>query len=160
MKKLVYDPRVFWEERLLNDWSLKGVGHMVYSQRYNSYLYRAKIRALLRAVNNHQVRITGSAVCDVGSGTGFWIHWYLQTGASHVTGLEISQSAAKKLAQKYPQAEVYAVDICNTFPLDRLFDIVNAFDVFYHITLEKAFNSALSHIAEHLAPSGYLFLTD
>lgn len=150
----------YWEKRLGSNQNLRGVGHIDYSERYNSYLYCAKIRALLRAVNGHRVRIKDSEVLDVGSGTGFWINWYLQAGASHVTGVEISHSAAEKLAQKYQKAKVYKVDICKALPFKKQFNIINAFDVLYHITLDKEFKLALSNIAEHLAPGGYLFLTD
>lgn len=71
MRSSDYDSRTFWEERLRRNWNLIGVGHMAYSQRYNSYLYCAKVRTLLRAIKDYQVQIENSEVLDVGSGTVF-----------------------------------------------------------------------------------------
>lgn len=92
---------------------------MAYSQRYNSYLYCAKVRTLLRAIKDYQVQIENSEVLDVGSGTGFWIQWYIQAGASHVTGIEISQEAVEKLTREFPQAEFHALDICRPLPFNK-----------------------------------------
>ncbi|HEX6938034.1 MAG TPA: hypothetical protein VF158_01385, partial [Longimicrobiales bacterium] len=65
-----YHPDRYWSERLSRYWSLQGVGYIGYGERYNRYLYRAKVRALRTAVEAHGIEVRGRAVLDLGPGIG------------------------------------------------------------------------------------------
>ena len=45
-------PEAYWSERLDGEFNLKGTGHIGYSRGYNRWLYRAKGRALRRALKS------------------------------------------------------------------------------------------------------------
>lgn len=155
-----YQKKSYWEKRLAQNWSLKGVGHIAYSERYNCYLYKAKTHCLSEAISNHKISLKGVKVLDVGSGTGFWIEWYFDRGAKKITAIEISPTAVRRLRKKFPQMKIYQGDICRHPSFSGKFKIVNAIDVLFHITEKKEFSSALSYLIEQMAEDGYLVITD
>ncbi len=154
-----YENKVFWDSRLKKHWDLQGVGHAGYSKLYNTYIYRAKIRVLEKATNKFGIQLAGKKVLDIGSGIGFWLDYYGNQGAV-VTGIEISSHAVKMLKNKFPGMNVYEGDIGQEIPFPGTFDIINCFDVLYHITDDTHFSHALLQIGERLNPGGYFFLTD
>jgi 2-polyprenyl-3-methyl-5-hydroxy-6-metoxy-1,4-benzoquinol methylase len=70
-----YDPSEYWERRLSKRFNLRGVGHISYSEGYNTWLYRRKKRCLEDFFGG--VDLQGKDVLDIGSGTGFFVEWYL-----------------------------------------------------------------------------------
>jgi SAM-dependent methyltransferase len=155
-----YEPTEFWGQRLTRDWSLRGVGHAGYSEYYNRYIYRAKVRALRRTLRQHRVAIAGKHVLDVGAGIGFWLRWYQDAGASQLTAIEISEAATIRLGAKFPSARVWSGDVAEEWPWPERFDLINAFDVLYHIVDRARFLNALIQMTRHLEPGGYLVVTD
>lgn len=155
-----YDPRRYWSDRLAAHWSLQGVGYMGYSERYNHYLYLAKLRAVGRALREHGIDPGGRRVLDLGPGIGFWLRWYRDRGAAQVAGLEIAAPAVERLRASLPEVDVRQGDLAGRWPFAEEFDIISGFDVFYHITDPEAHASALRQAARHLAPGGWLLLTD
>lgn len=156
------EPTKFWSERLTRDWSLRGVGHIRYSEYYNHYLYRAKVRALRRMLRQHRIAIAGKRVLDVGAGIGFWLRWYqdADAGAAQLTAIDISEAATHRLRAEFPSARVWLGDVAEEWPWPDRFDLINAFDVLYHIIERSRFLNALTQMTRHLEPGGYLVVTD
>ena len=156
-----YEPKSYWEERLRQSFSLKHTGHIGFSLVYNKWSYKAKARVLENALSGLNINCKGKAVLDVGCGTGFWVEFYKSNGAASIVGVDITSISIEKLKEKYPQFEFYELDIGDTeINIDRRFDIVNVFDVLYHIKDKLKFRKAMSNIA-HLSKKGsYIFITD
>lgn len=154
-----YDPAEYWSDRLERNWSLRGVGYINYTERYNTYLYRAKLRAMRRMLRVHGVTIRGRSVLDVGPGIGYWLRWYLAEGA-RTSGLEIASSAVTRLRSTFPEADIREGDVTQRWPFTEQFDFISAFDVMYHIVDDGAFVQGLRTAASHVKPGGWLVLTD
>ena len=51
-----YSPRDYWEQRLSGSFNLRGVGHRSFSETYNDWLYRRKVRCLTKALEGVTVQ--------------------------------------------------------------------------------------------------------
>lgn len=156
---MAYDAGKYWDERLAKDWSLRGVGHHRYGAAYNAYLYRSKVRALRRALRS-RVQLAGKRVLDVGSGVGFWIDFYEKAGVGSIDGIDISHEAVRRLQDKHPSHRFWCADASQALPVTETFDLVNVWDVLYHITDRAAFMRAVANLASRVAPGGHLLITD
>jgi SAM-dependent methyltransferase len=155
---MTYRPREFWEDRLSRQFDLRGTGETGLSLAYNRACYRLRREVLDRALRAAGIDPAGRAVLDVGCGTGFFTQYYLERGAS-VTGLDIAAVSIQRLSERFPQARFVLADVSEV-GLDQRFDVVNAFDVLYHITDDGRWRTALEHLARAVAPGGALLVTD
>ncbi|WP_346290934.1 class I SAM-dependent methyltransferase [Sphaerothrix gracilis] len=154
----VYQPKQFWEQRLSDRFSLQSVGHIGFSEAYNYWLYQRKQRCIAACLA--QVDLSGQSVLDIGCGTGFFVDWYLRRGAN-VCGIDITSISVERLQQAY-SGEFYTQDItaADYVLADRTFDIVNMWDVIYHIVEPQRFEQAFINITSSLKPGGLLLFTD
>lgn len=153
-----YRPEEYWSERLGDQYDLRGTGHLSYSQRYNVWLYRAKQRALRRALADVAPR---KAALDLGSGTG-WVVQELLSAGLEVDGCDIAELAVRRLTERFPQATFFLTRL-GAEPLpreDASFDVVTALDVMYHVTDDAAWLAALRESARVLRPGGLLIISD
>jgi SAM-dependent methyltransferase len=97
-------------------------------------------------------------VLDVGCGTGFFTAWYLDRGAS-VTGMDIAPVSIETLRSRHPQARFVLADVGER-PVEGRFSLVNAMDVLYHITEDRRWEAAVTHLAAAVEPGGLLVLSD
>lgn len=155
---MTYRPREFWEQRLGEHFDLRGTGETGLSLAYNRACYALRRHVLDRALRDAGVRLAGARVLDVGCGTGFFTDYYLSHGAQ-VLGVDIAATSIDRLRVRFPQATFERVDIGET-PPPGTYDVVNAFDVLYHITDDAAWERAVTHLARAVAPGGVLLLTD
>jgi SAM-dependent methyltransferase len=153
-----YEPREFWEERLSEHFDLRGTGETGLSLAYNRACYSLRRRVLDRALREAGRDPAGRSVLDAGCGTGFFTAYYLARGA-RVTGLDIAPVSIERLRARHPGARFVLADVSDA-ALGERFDIVNAFDVLYHITDDARWERALRHLAEAVAPGGALLITD
>jgi SAM-dependent methyltransferase len=77
-----------------------------------------------------------------------------------VTGIDITALAVQRLSATL-HADFHVADITDpAFPVRGPFDIVNMWDVIYHIIDRSAFERALVNIKNCLRPGGLFLLTD
>lgn len=155
---MTYRPREFWDRRLAEQFDLRGTGETGLSLAYNRACYTLRREVLDRALADQQFDPRGRRVLDVGCGTGFFTAYYLARGAD-VTGVDIAPTAVARLAERFPEARFVLADVSEG-PVAGTFDLVNAFDVLYHITDDRRWGTAVDHLAAAVAPGGMLLMTD
>lgn len=153
-----YRPQEFWEQRLEAQFDLRGTGETALPLAYNRACYQLRGEVLARCLARAGVEVRGSRVLDVGCGTGFWTDWYVTRGA-HYTGVDIAQVSVDRLAARYPGQRFVRADVSEGVP-GGPYDLVNVFDVLYHITDDARWQAALGHLAKSLSPGGLLLVTD
>ncbi|MCW4054902.1 MAG: class I SAM-dependent methyltransferase [Candidatus Bathyarchaeota archaeon] len=157
---MTYEPKKYWQDRLKTNFDITGVGCLGFNETYNKYLYSLKLSSLEIVLDEHTV-IEGKFVLDIGCGTGFFVDYYSRKGAKKITGVDITKVSILKLTEKYPQYNFLVADISSpNISLKERFDIVNAFDVIYHIVDDAKFKTALHNISAWCAKGGYVLITD
>ena len=104
---VTYRPKEFWEQRLGEHFDLRGTGETGLPLAYNQACYALRRHELERALRDAGVSLTGKRVLDVGSGTGFFVAFYLERGAD-VTGLDLAEVSVERLRQQLPARSVPA----------------------------------------------------
>lgn len=156
-----YKPKEYWEDRLRKNFSLLGTGHSGFSWRYNCSMYKLKAKKLKLALYSHAINVKGARVLDIGSGTGFFVEYYLNNGARSVVGVDITEVSVELLSKKFPGQHFYRLDITKgQYLITDKFDIINVFDVLYHIVDDGEFKSAIKNIAILARPGAWMFITD
>lgn len=162
--QMKFDVKEYWEKRLSGCFSLEGVGCLGMGERFNWYLYKLKNRVMNRTLKKLHLSTKNKTILDVGSGTGFWINYYLKRGIKYIYGCDISNTAVRNLKtiySKYDNVFIFEADFgSKSIPFDVKFDIVNAMDVAYHIVDDDDFNAFIDNISRCLRSKGYVFLTD
>jgi SAM-dependent methyltransferase len=153
-----YRPKEFWEQRLAEQFDLRGTGETGLPLAYNRACYALRAEVLTRALERSGVSPAGARVLDVGCGTGFWTEYYSALGARY-TGVDIAQVSVDRLAARYPAQRFLCADVSDGVPAGP-YDLVNVFDVLYHITDDARWTAALRHLAGAVAPGGLLLVTD
>lgn len=160
MSHSTYDARTYWDRRLAETWSLQGVGLKAFSVGYNRWLYRVRHRTFHRALRETHIDPRGATVLDVGPGVGFYTQRWLRAGAS-VTGVDIADSAVRRLRLRLPDARFEQLDISEPDPdLPGGYDVVDAFDVLFHIVDDDRYRQAIANIHALLRDGGYFLFTD
>jgi SAM-dependent methyltransferase len=154
-----YDPSHYWERLLGAQFDESGVAYPELARSFNRAIHRAQIAAVASALDEHGVH--PESVLDVGSGTGVWIDFWRQRGATSITGLDLTETAARNLRARFPSATFLQADIGGPVALEAAsFDAISAMSVLLHITDEAAFRRALANIAALLRPRGWLVLIE
>jgi len=153
-----YRPKEFWEQRLAEQFDLRGTGETGLSLDYNRACYALRAEVLTRALVSAGVSPLGARVLDVGCGTGFWTEYYAARGARY-TGVDIAQVSVDRLAARYTAQRFLRADVSDGVP-GGPYDLVNVFDVLYHVTDDARWQAALRHLAGAVAPGGLLLVTD
>lgn len=160
MSRATFDPRDYWDRRLDRVWSLQGVGLVRVSRQYNGWLYRVRHRIFHRALASLDVDPRGAKVLDIGAGVGFYIDRWLRLGAD-VVGVDIADSAVRRLRPRYPQARLERLDISDDVTaLPGGFDVAGAFDVLFHVVDDARHQRAMENVYALLRPGGWFVFTD
>lgn len=157
-----FDPEQYWEGRHRQNTGLAAVGFIGLGVGFNRWLYRVRRIVLRRALARAGVPIEGSTALDIGAGTGFYVRTWLELGASHVTGIDLSDVAVRSLRVEFPTAEFVRDDISEASEAtrSRRYDMVSAFDVLFHIVDDERFVRAIGNIAHITRSGGHLLLSD
>lgn len=159
---MTYRPKEFWEQRLSEQFDLRGTGETGLSLDYNLACYALRRIQLERVLRAEGFGLAGRRVLDVGCGTGFFTAFYLNHGAQ-VTGLDITEASIQRLRERFPQATFMRADVSDTRPEgvpEGAYDLVNAFDVLYHVTDDQRWSRAVRNLAGVVAPGGRILITD
>ncbi len=153
-----YRAREFWEERLTEQFDLRGTGETGLSLEYNRACYTLRAEVLQSSLARAGMLSIGRRVLDVGCGTGYWTDFYVSRGAIY-TGVDIAQVSVDRLAKRYPDHRFVRADVSEAVP-GGPYDVINVFDVLYHITDDVRWEAALRNLAQSLARGGVLLVTD
>lgn len=174
------DPRDYWNERyksspLKKVGSASGTSQLGGGDRINVHLYRLRKKSFDDLVSRHAIDLTAKSILDVGCGTGFWTAYFHNNCVSRYVGIDISPVviAHCKRTFRYPRFDFYELDIGEeTLRLDlpsgmderrldeRGFDIVNSYDVLYHIVDDVKFERAIENITAVMKAGALLIVTD
>jgi 2-polyprenyl-3-methyl-5-hydroxy-6-metoxy-1,4-benzoquinol methylase len=153
-----YRPRDFWEERLSQNFDLRGTGEPGLSESYNERCYRLRAYVLQAMLAKHGVSVEGKNVLDAGCGTGFFVEHYLSRGA-RVTGIDLTDVSVANLSQRFPQARFEVADLAAWNPRAQ-YDLVSCFDVLFHIVDDEAWERALTNLVAAVRPGGWLAFSE
>lgn len=156
-----YKAEEYWEARLRGSCSVAGTGHLGFGERYNGYMYRLRTRVLEKALKRYRVAVEGRSVLEVGCGGGFFVDFYKRKGAGAVTGIDITETSVNAMRRKFPSYEFFRNDIGQPHvSLGKTFDIINIFDVLYHIADDDAFGNAVANIGTWSKKGSWIFISD
>lgn len=155
---MTYRPAEYWERTLAEKFDVRGTGEPGLSLAYNRACYRLRREVLDRALAAAGIDPRGRRVLDVGCGTGFWTAYYTGRGADY-TGLDIAPTSIARLQAAYPGSRFVLADVSEA-DLEGHWDLVNVFDVLYHVTDDARWEAALGRLARAVAPGGALLVTD
>jgi 2-polyprenyl-3-methyl-5-hydroxy-6-metoxy-1,4-benzoquinol methylase len=153
----------FWEQRLSQNPSLVGVGHIGFSLAYNQWMYRLRRAVFLRHVRSLGVDFRKAEVLDVGSGVGFWIRVWRSLGVQSLTGSDITAFATQKIAVENPGIRAVQLDIASPAVQETLggkYDLVSAIDMLYHIVSDADYEAAFANLSQLLKSGGHLIITE
>ena len=157
-----FRPEAYWEERLSANLDLTTVGHAGLGGAYNAWLYRARYRALRRALAASGIDVSGGSVAEVGVGSGAYVGFWESRGICGLTGLDITHISVETLAERYPEYTFVQCDIGAALPdgIPHDHDLVTAFDVLFHIVDDAAFARAIANLASLARPEGCIVVSD
>jgi SAM-dependent methyltransferase len=157
-----FDPRAYWERRLADDWTLRGVGFRRMGKRFNGWAYRRRGERFEALVQEFVPERNELRVLDVGSGTGFYLDAWRRLGVKDVSGLDITAAAVNRLRDKFPDVDIHHGDISDDLGALEAgsFDVVTAMDVLFHIVDLQRFAAALKNIGALLRPGGLFIWSD
>jgi len=159
-----FDIKRYWEERLQEHPDITGVGYLGYSLQFVELYYRSRQRQVEDALRRCALtELAGRSVLDVGSGTGVWLNFWHQRGIHRITALDFAQPSVDMLKTQFPDDLVVQADVSATplpLPATACFDIISAFEVFLHVLDRAALERAISNMANHCKPEGWLIISD
>ena len=151
-------PRDFWQRRLAHQFDVRGTGETGLSLAYNRACYRLRREVLTGALRDVGFDPRGKRVLDVGCGTGFFTAYYLERGA-RVTGIDIAPVSIETLGARHPEARFILAD-AGERPIEGRYDLVNAFDVLYHIVDDARWEAAVTNLAATVELGGLFLASD
>lgn len=157
-----FDPEEYWEGMHRANRGFAAVGFASLGVGFNNWMYRVRSVVVRRALRRTSLSLAGANVLDVGAGSGFYVRTWLELGAAHVTGIDLSQAAVDALRVEFPTAEFVRDDIAEPAAAtgNSRYDLVSAFDVLFHIVDDERFVRAIHNAAELSRPGGHLLLSD
>ena len=162
MESTEFDARRYWSRRLDRDWTLHGVGMRGLSRSYNRWMYSARRHVFRRTARTLPIDLPHSRVLDVGSGTGFYVELWSRLGAGTVTGVDIADSAVRRLRKRFPHVRFERLDIAHddVSLLGDGFDVVSAFDVLFHVMDDDGYRTAMANVHRLLRPGGLFVFSE
>lgn len=162
MNSVGFDTRAYWEERLRNNNGLKGVGFTMLGQSYNEWLYKVRRVVFHRVARSLDLDWAKTSVLDIGSGMGFYIEQWRERSASCVEGMDLTEAAVSRLAEKFPDINFHRFDIGDPIPecWSGKYDVISAFDVLFHIVDDSRYEKAIQNVHALLAPGGWFLFSD
>lgn len=156
-----FEPQTYWETRLKRRFDLTGVGFHRRSTAFNKWVYRVRSETLDSIFHEYGWTVEGSAVLDVGCGTGYFMEYWSQRSARPVVGIDFTEVSIKNLKAKYPEAKFYCADISDPeLNLDGVYDYISIVDVLYHIVEDNRFTQVVKNLSGFCRQGTKVFVTD
>lgn len=133
-----------------------------HSELHSKFHYNLVENNMIEFLVDHDYNVADLDVLDIGSGTGHWLRFWKDLSANSVTGIEISETAFKKLQIKFKEYENIRIilgDVSSeNFSLDKKFDVINAVGVMFHIVDDELWEAAIKNLCNHLNEGGVVFI--
>ena len=154
-----YEPGTWWD----NTFFTKGL-----SDRHTmgpdtnplaaAYHYASVELLIARDLRNTGRDLTSCTICDLGSGSGHWIDFYLSLGASHCLGIDVSRKSVDFLRAKYKEREEVTIEhgrIHEVLALaDSQYDLVNAIGIMFHVVDDEEWEETIRQVGRVLRAGG------
>jgi len=157
-----FDARAYWDSRHVKRYGPESVGFIGLGVPYNVWMYRVRRHVVTREILHSPIERSKSDVLDVGSGTGFYIDLWSQLRAKSVTGSDFAPYAVASLRERFPDKRVVELDITARELPPELgqFDVVSAFDIFYHIVDDEKYAQAFRNVTALVRAGGYFVFSE
>ena len=158
----MFDPRRYWDNRHSESYGPESVGYLGLGVPYNVWMYRVRSHVVRREVRRSGIDVSKCDVLDVGSGTGFYIDLWTTLRAKSVSGSDFAPYAVVSLEKRFPNHQFWELDI-TTDALPRelgQFDLVSAFDIFYHIVDDEKYWRAFRNVSALVRPGGHFAFSE
>jgi SAM-dependent methyltransferase len=162
-----YRPADYWEKRFSGKLDISIVGHSGLGYVYNGWLYRARFRALSRALRKLNLDVHHKSLIEIGVGSGAYLPFWQSQGVASITGMDITAASITLLSQRFPAGagaprfRFVQGNICASVPpVEGEYDVAAAFDVLFHIVDSKDFEAAIANLARLTRPDGVAILSD
>jgi SAM-dependent methyltransferase len=150
----------YWDEIHKTAHDESAVGYPNLARSLNRARYDVERRNVIRAISAVEVA-RRPRVLDIGSGTGIWIDFWRELGASEILGVDLASAAVQRLRARYPEHRFEQRDIGEpgiSLPTDM--DVVSAMSVLLHITDDARFEQAMRNLMTSVAADGILILAE
>ncbi len=155
------NPSAYWESRLQQRFTLRGVGHTMLGPAYNAYLYKVRLERLKRAMEATNCQFKNRTVLEIGCGTGVYTQVCHDASVKAYTGVDITAVSVQNLAKRYPTFHFIQADLSDKqFTIPGQVDVILIADVLFHIVDDKRFDNAIANLVRSLKPGGHLILSD
>jgi len=154
-----YDSGTFWDQEFfsagISDRQTIAADKSIMTAAYH---YASVEGLILRHLINQRISLDGARCCDLGSGSGHWINFYLSLGAARCTGIDVSKKSVEHLREKF--AADTRIDIHWGRLLEALpggggpFDLVNAIGVMFHIVEDREWMETIMEVGRCTRPGG------
>jgi len=156
-----FDAGAYWNSRLDEHFDLIGVGFRRRSISYNRWVYRIRTDTLDALFRQHGWTVAGTAVLDIGCGTGYFLDHWQRRQVGRLTGLDVTEVSVRKLKERFPKAELIRADITEpNLDVGRAFDYVSVFDVLYHVVDDNRFEQAVQNLSRRCRSGSRVIITD
>ena len=130
---------------------------------WSKYHYNLVENGIMEIIMKYNLSATGSAILDIGSGTGHWIDFYRSYfDPSCIWSIDFASGPLEKLKQKYENVVSFLHwDISAAIPdiiSAERFDIINAIGIIFHIVDDIKWEKAIENLSALLSDKGVLII--
>jgi len=150
----------FWSDRHARYGAddLRGVGRESWSHAENEADYAAAVRQVRERIEAEGVDWERARVLDLGCGVGTYAAMAREAGVEAYVGVDIAETLLPTLRERYPGYRFEQHDLSRSAPSGE-FDLIVMIDVTQHLVAEGAFEAAMAHVRQALAPGGVFLVT-
>jgi SAM-dependent methyltransferase len=152
--------RAFWSDRHARYGAddLRGVGRESWSHAENEADYADAVRRVRERIEAEGVDWQQARVLDLGCGVGTYAAMAREAGAEAYVGVDIAETLLPTLRERYPGYRFEQHDLSQSAPAGE-FDLIVMIDVTQHLVAPGAYEAAMRHVRERLAPGGVFVVT-